>query len=401
MKKTGRIALLALALAAALFAAAAGCRRTDADGPGAVTGEGSAEAGTEKAPATVALGIRAISKHGNLILDTTFEELAAAGVEIGDLILVCTGSAAYEMPVGTSYTDVDSGEMICRFDPEDSEVALAINYGSFAGETGVAEKQTVEEDPGYKWEILVSGITLSLKEKGGYLAEYRARNLTRTDGRADYPALSDEEFANFRAVASGAVRENTLYRSSTPIEPALGRNGYAMAAMEKAGIRTVVNLDDSPEEMKRYAAYPGSYYSGCAIVNPEMSYEFESADFSGKVRESVLFLIANDAPFLIHCKEGKDRTGILCAILECFAGASEEEVDRDYMITYANYYGVKQTDPVYAILLENNLKKTLRALFRIEKTEGADLAESARRYLLSTGLSEEQLGLLGQKLKKA
>ena len=60
----------------------------------------------------------------------------------------------YDLPVGTSYTDVDGGEMFCRcemfcrFDLEDNEVGLAANYGSFAEMTGAAEKQTIEEEPG-------------------------------------------------------------------------------------------------------------------------------------------------------------------------------------------------------------------------------------------------------------
>ena len=57
----------------------------------------------------------------------------------------------YDLPVGTSYTDVDGGEMFCRFDLEDNEVGLAANYGSFAEMTGAAEKQTIDEEPGYKW----------------------------------------------------------------------------------------------------------------------------------------------------------------------------------------------------------------------------------------------------------
>ena len=101
---------------------------------------------------------------------------------------------------------------------------------------------------------------------------------------------------------------------------------------------------------------------------------------------------------LIHCKEGKDRTGILCAVLECFAGSPAADVERDYMITYRNYYGVEPGTPVYDRILTDNLVKTLCGLFGISDLEGTDLKEAAGRYLLSVGLSEEQLAKLREKI---
>ncbi len=339
-----------------------------------------------------------INKHGNVILHTTFEEMKEAGIEVGDLITVRVGGASYTMPVGTAYTDVDSGDMICRFDLEDDDVILAINYGSFAAAAGIAEKQTIEEDPGYRWDVRVPEVTVQLKEKGGYLTEYTARHLTRTNARADYAALSDEEFANFRMVAVTGIREGVLYRSSTPVEPAIGRNEYAMAAMERAGVRTVVNLDDSLQTMQGYDTYPGSYYSRCRIVNPEMSYDFTTAEFGEKVKASLLFIVENDGPFLVHCKEGKDRTGILCALLEGFAGADADEIAADYMRTYRNYYGVEPSDAAYALILNDNLVKTLCGLLGIDDFRAADLQEKTAQYLRSLGLSDAQLDLLRDRL---
>jgi len=354
--------------------------------------------GTNTEHDAMTLAFREINKHGNIILDVTFDQMNSHNIEIGDVITVFVGDKEYDMPVGTSYTDVDSGEMICRFDLEDNEVALAINYGSFAAATGAAVKLTTDDEPGYKWDISVQEVRISLKEKKGYLDEYRARNLSRTDAREDYPDLTDEEFANFRAVNVQGLKDNILFRSSTPIEPAIGRNTYAMAEMEKAGIKTVINLDDSAEAMNEYDAFSGSYYSRCAIVNPEMSYDYESEEFAAKVKESVLFIIKNDGPYLIHCKEGKDRTGILCAVIECFAGASADEIARDYMITYYNYYGVKTEDAAYGIILNNNLIKTLRGLFGVDDIKTANLKDAATQYLISVGLNKEQLNDLTVKL---
>ena len=349
----------------------------------------------------VSVSIRKISKHGNVTLDTTFEELAKHNIEVGDIITVSVGDTSFDLPVGTSYTDVDSGSMICRFDCEDNEVTLAVNMGAFATVTGIAEKQTMTEDPGYRWDIRFPEIRLVLKEKEGYLDVYRARNLTRTDARADYPDLTDDAFANFRAVSVSGLKENVLYRSSSPLDPSIGRNTYAMAAMAQAGIRAVVNLTDSTAAMERYDSYSGSYYSTCAVINPEMGYDYESDAFASKVKDCVLFLLNNDGPFLVHCKEGKDRTGIFCAILSCFLGAGANEIERDYMITYSNFYFVGPDDAAYHVILKENLVKTLCELFDVDTLAQADLRACAAQYLRSTGLTDAQLAQLAEKLGSA
>ncbi len=349
---------------------------------------------TEVPEKQMTVPVKAVKKHGNVLLDTSIEEMEKAGFAVGDIITVSVGDKSYDMPIGTSYNDVDSGSMILRYDNDEKEVSIGINMGSFAEESGLAEKKTIDKDPGYEWDIKVSEVGILLKEKEGFLKEYKARNLERSDNREDYSDISDEDFANFRAVSVSGIKKDLLYRSSSPIDPSLGRDKYAMAATEKAGIKSIVNLTDSIEQMKAYESYPDSYYSGCAVINPEMNYDFLSPSFGEYVKESVVFLTENEGPYLIHCKEGKDRTGILCALIEAYAGASAEEIKNDYMHTYLNFYKVKPEDESYDIILNGNLIKTLCGLFQIDSIDGADLKEEASEYFLSIGITEEQLGNL-------
>lgn len=50
-------------------------------------------------------------------------------------------------------------------------------------------------------------------------------------------------------------------------------------------------------------------------------------------RRMYLDIASGDVPALIHCTTGKDRTGWAAAALLMFAGASEEDVFDDYMLT--------------------------------------------------------------------
>ena len=360
-----------------------------------------ADSTADKAPVPVVSGVETITKHGNVVLEITFDEMKQHDMEIGDIITVTVGDASYDLPIGTLHSDVDAGKMVCRFSQEHQQVGLLINMGSFAAETGIGEKQTIEEDPGFQWEILIPEVTLCLKEKAGYLEEYFARNLTRTNVREDYPELSDEEFGNFRAVSVTGIEENYLYRSSSPINPALGRDTYVMEAMEKAGIRCVLNLADSVDDMEGFAAYPDSYYSRCQVINAEMSYDFAGEEFGESVRKSILFMLENEGPYLIHCKEGKDRTGVLCAILEGFAGASLEEIGQDYMLTYTNFYGITPDHENWSVIQDSNLFRTLCSMFGVNQLDGADIQAESREYLLSVGLTEDQLDQLAETLSPA
>lgn len=51
------------------------------------------------------------------------------------------------------------------------------------------------------------------------------------------------------------------------------------------------------------------------------------------IAEAVTTIAASDAPVVFHCAAGKDRTGILAAILESLAGVPRDVVVGDYELT--------------------------------------------------------------------
>lgn len=344
-------------------------------------------------------GVADISKYGNLILDITGEDLFGRGYEYGDLLEVTVLNQTWEIPLGSSYSDVDAGMPVLRAESAEDEAVLAINMGDFATAAGVAEKIEIAEEPGYRWEYLAQTpvrVLITLKQEDGYRAQWLIHQLVRTDERADYPHLSDEAFANFRVIDTTGMGEKKLYRSSSPINPDIGRSACADKAARDAGIATVINLADVSNT---YEGTENAYYQDCRVVYLNLGMDFTADDFKEGLAEGLRFIIEGEAPYLLHCNEGKDRAGFVSALLECLMGASFHEVVEDYMESYVNYYGVEQGSEKYDAVVNSNIVGMLKEAFRVEDVRQADLAAEAEAFLMEDlGLSAQEVGLIRARL---
>lgn len=348
-----------------------------------------------------------IEKYGNLVLSISGTEFIAEGYTYGDIITAEINDKSYDMPVGSSYSDVDDGDPICRIKIDEAEeadhVILAFNMGDLATDTGIATKTEIEEEPGFRWDYNEgveepAEITISMKSQGGYYEEYVMHQLERSNERADYPHLSDAEFANFRPITTTGMGEGKLYRSSSPVNPKIGRNSYADAEVRAAGIKTIINLADTAEGMKAYEGWADTYYSTCNVIGLNLGIDPDSDDFRQGFAEGMRFLAAQkEGPYLVHCTEGKDRAGFTSALLECLMGASAEEVVADYMTTYYNYYGVEAGTTQYDVIASSNIEKTLATAFEIEDihAESIDLSVEATEYMTDRlGLTADEVAAI-------
>ena len=358
-------------------------------------------------------GIEQVNRHGNLILTVGPASMEEMGYEPADIIRVEIGGQEAEMPVGTDYSNVDSGEMICYYkhnsDGRKDQVVLAVNLGSFVESLGIGEIKSIEQEPGYEcvWKDgfdAAAPIRISMVQKQGYAQEYAEHMLIspRTNVRGDYADLSDEDYANFRAVSTTGMGKCTLYRSSSPIDPSRNRNKEADQAMEKAQIRTVLNLTDNQEVMTGYADYALTWYSQCDIIPLNMLMQFDDDDFREKFAEGLRFMISHEGPYLIHCKEGKDRTGFTIAVLECLMGAGADEVVEDYMKSYCNFYKVEPGTDIYSQIADSTVRSLLAKEFEIDSIEddAADLSKCAEKYLTRIGMTGEEIAALREVLSQ-
>jgi len=338
---------------------------------------------------------------GDIYLNMRASDLLEAGYEYGDLLTVTVLGQTLEMPLVTTHSDVDDGVAICmaNYDQKGkvNTISIAINMGDLATAAGVARRVDIQQDPGFRWDYLVEGsipVTIAMKEKGGYAAKYHSHHLTRSNKRSAYPHLTDEEFANFRNVSTTGMGTRMLYRSSSPVNPRLNRNRQADKALHKAGIRTVMNLADTEKSMRRYKGFASSFYHLRKVIALNLSTDLRSDDFKAGLAKGMEYFANNKGPYLVHCREGKDRCGFVCAVLESLMGATADEIVADYMLTFYNYYGVEPGTEQYNAIAHGNIERNLATAFGIADIHGVDLAECAENYLLSIGLSHETIAAL-------
>lgn len=348
-----------------------------------------------------------IQKYGHMDLDIKGSDFLKA-YDYGDIVTVAINGKSYDMPICSSYTDVDADEYLVRvvIDPEKERdfISLCINYGQFAADAEVA---TGEKDAdGNTVFTYNEGVeepvsaAITLREKGGYYTEWFSRQVTMQYERDAYPDLSDAEFANFREITTTGIAPKTIYRSSSPINEDISRNLFADAAAKEAGIKSVINLADSQESMEAYPTWAESYYSSLNIIPLNLTVNVLGDEFKAGLAEGVRFIAENEGPFLVHCNEGKDRAGFFSAVIEALMGASADEIIADYMITYANFYGVEPMSDKHDAIVSSNIAKTLAESFGIADITApdVDLTAEAEEYLLELGLSADEIDAVKAKL---
>jgi len=343
------------------------------------------------------------TKYGNLYCDLKVEDFFEMGFGLGDLVKVRFLNQELILPVVPTYSYVESGKPaiiagLTDIGAPTGYISFAINMGNFTENYKIAAKKT--DADGNWWFEAFEGvafpmeITFEMAEDDGYMTEYVLHDMNRTNVREDYAALSDDQFANFRNIAVSGMGNRILYRSSSPINPELGRNTYADAAIEAAGVKTIVNLADNREEARAYPGFEDSYYSKQNVIYLGLGVDFQADDFKAGLANGLNFMAANEGPYLVHCTEGKDRAGFVSALLSCLMGASYEEVAADYMVTYDNYYGVKPGTDQYHAIADANIMKSLQQAFGVNDLTTANLAAEAEEYLVSIGLDSGTIAKL-------
>ncbi|MBR3639415.1 MAG: tyrosine-protein phosphatase, partial [Clostridia bacterium] len=248
---------------------------------------------------------------------------------------------------------------------------------------------------------------IELNERGKYLRIQNARDISYKDERELY--TSDEEFANFRSVEAGNIKKDFIYRSASPCDNQHKRATYVNDLAKKAGIACILDLADTDQKIEGYISAEGfscdwflSVYEKGNVIPIGLNMNFSSDEFRMKIADGLTEMISKDGPYLIHCTEGKDRTGFVCMLIEALAGATYEEIVFDYMKTYENYYGITEGKDKerYEVIVESVLDPMIGVLIGEGSVDirTEPLGPYAKAFLLNAGMTEDATAELVSKL---
>lgn len=326
-------------------------------------------------------------KFGTAMLNMNQEEFESFGFTLGDScdVVFENGYKMEDVPYYNGYYVKTGDPIICAY-PGDKYVRITYNN------IGIWEEARLKEN---------DVVTITLKTAGKYKAVQEALGQIYSFDRNDYP--SDESFANFRVISVGNVKENFIYRGASPIDNSRKRAKIVNDLIESKGIKYVINLADSVENVNEYfsaddfkSEYAKSLYENGNMILLDMSSSYTLTEYMESVVEGFRGALSSDGPVYIHCMEGKDRTGFVCMLVEALAGASYDEMLKDYMTTYANYFKVfedKTPDKYEAIvnLYFVPFMECLHGTNDVSVLKNASYVEDAKAYLKSGGMTDAEI----------
>ncbi len=348
----------------------------------------------------IAAGDLTISKEdfGGITVNISEEDFAKSGFEPGDSvdIKLSNGYEKKDVPYYTGYYVNPEDPLLVGL-PGDDTIAFKYNYAPSAWEeSGASDKDTIK---------------ITLAGKGKYRSVEENLHLEYSVNRKDY--RSDEAYTNFRALRGGNMKDGMFFRSSSPYDTRNNRADYTDDMIEKEGIGLVLNITDEEEKVREAlgsdtfdSPYYKKLYESGRVLFSKINANYKGAEFREKLGEGLKQLEKHDGEkVLIHCYEGKDRTGFVCALLEALAGAGYQEMVDDYMLTYDNYYGVnkEKTPEKYETILQLYFEDMLRTIAGVDKSadlKTADYRTGAKKYLRECGLNEQEIEKLVTALVK-
>lgn len=230
------------------------------------------------------------------------------------------------------------------------------------------------------------------------------------------------DLGNLRLARSGRTRAGVVIRADNVRR--LSENGWQQALA--LGVRRLVDLRFPGEEPGEPEAP-----SGVEIVAVSLFGERDpatEASFDERVRgdgemgplfaklyahtlerrgdriaEAVTAVAEADGPVVVHCAAGKDRTGLVAALLLALAGVPDEEVARDYALSgpnvavlFRDWVAAAADDPVEqrlrTRLLESPEEAMVATLARLRALGGAET------YLREAGVTAATLRRLRSRL---
>lgn len=156
------------------------------------------------------------------------------------------------------------------------------------------------------------------------------------------------------------------------------RTDLDLRSSSEAGNATHSPVDDS----LNYYQISGRYY------NSNETGIFSKEGMATIAEEIKVFANADNYPIYFHCQVGRDRTGTLALILEGLLGASQNDIMKDYELSYFSQIGSPTNQDELNALRTQIINTYNRILMRYP---GKTFAQKVENYLISAGVTQEEI----------
>ncbi len=336
-------------------------------------------------------------EFGGIYIRKTIEEFNDLGFEFGDSVTLefSNGYSLESLPYYNGFYTKTGEPLLVGYPGYDYIKAAISNGGDLWDIADLSDNDTA---------------VITLEEKGKYRDIQNARDLHYTDERDDYE--NDAVFANFRSVKCTGINEGILYRSASPCDNQHGRAPYVDKLIKENGVGYILDLADDNDKIDGYIKsddFDSPYFKELNdkgfVIPLSMNMDYTSDRFREGLKKGFIAIAENEGPFLVHCTEGKDRTGYFCMLLEALCGATYDEIVDDYMTTYHNYYHLdEKTDKEkYKIIIRDVLDPMIANTIGNGNSDimTEDLSSCAERYFLDIGLDADTISRVRNKLERS
>ncbi len=253
---------------------------------------------------------------------------------------------------------------------------------TLGGEATSYELHNLLKATEYEWSVTVTmedGATYSVTES--FTTTDNGPRVLEIDG-----IRNTRDMGGYLTASGKRTKQGLIYRGGS-LEPAdifnttLSDEGKEYMSVV-LGIKT--DLDLRGTNGLTASSIPGATLIGVAIDG------YASA-FSNTYKEAYRKVFSTMAkkenyPMYIHCTGGADRTGTVAFLFNALLGVSERDLIVDYETTTFSIYGTRSSQSgTYA---EPYFKK-FRA--KLEEFDGETLSEKTENYMLSIGVTQEEI----------
>ncbi len=295
-----------------------------------------------------------------------------------------SGSFDYAVPLSMHYSvkGNGSGSTVRNVRIEVSEqedYSDAFVYQSFLS-VGNIEVTFLKTGCLYHYRVTAEMSDSTVLTREGEIATAVSPRILSVDG-----IVNVRDVGGWQTESGETIREGLLIRGSELDGAVSGTyritDQGAVEMLTRLGIR--YDMDLRAESDKTNEAYP----LGRNVIHKYYdSYQYSDvfSDYGKEVTKTIFRDLADPDhyPMYLHCTYGTDRTGTICYILEALLGVSDQDRMKEFELSCLRY-------------TSNDVRERgsefLEFVSDFKELEGSTAAEKAENYLLSAGVSAEEI----------